>query len=49
MVVCCKCFLVTFLVERTLTPLRVIGAEDGLYEFQVDLFSRKLFPSISMR
>lgn len=33
----------------TLTLIRIVGAEDGIYEFHVDLFSRKLFPSLSMR
>ncbi|PSR83702.1 hypothetical protein BD289DRAFT_435562 [Coniella lustricola] len=26
-----------------------IGAEDGIYEFQVNVFDRKMFPSISLR
>ncbi|KUI55070.1 hypothetical protein VP1G_02448 [Cytospora mali] len=27
----------------------IIGAEDGIYEFHVNLFSRKVFPSMEMR
>lgn len=27
----------------------IIGADDGIYEFHVNTFSRKMFPSITMR
>lgn len=37
-------------VSRVLTsPFRIIGAEDGIYEFHIDLFNRKFFSSVTMR
>lgn len=33
----------------TKVPLRIIGAVDGIYEFHVDMFSRRVFPSMEMR
>lgn len=29
--------------------LRIIGAVDGIYEFHVNSFSRRLFPGMDMR
>lgn len=49
-VVCKLAPLMICLFGRVLTlSCSVVGAEDGIYEFHVDLFNRKLFPSITMR